>query len=112
MAFMTISHGDSILSPLTPTHKRRVRKVALLRMRRRLMLRPKVWSTIGFGALSVALYYALYLFNDDLKHIAEATNRGDKALFLLPIVLAFVFSLVHGLFTDRFWEAVGLKAKR
>lgn len=112
MAMASASHGDTVLSSQTTTHKRRMRKVQVMRMRRMLMLRPRAWSAIGLGLLSLALYFALYLFNDDIRHIAEATNRGDKSLFLLPIAIAFVFSVVHGMFTDRFWEAVGLKAKR
>ncbi len=82
------------------------------RLRNLLMLRPQAKAAIGFGILSAMLYFALYYFNDDIRHAAEMTNQGDRTFFLLPIGLAFVFSIVHGIFTDRFWEALGLKAKR
>ena len=82
------------------------------RLRNLLMLRPKAKAAIGYGALSVGLYFGLYTFNADIRHIAEMTNQGDKTYFLLPIGIAFLFSVVHGLFTDRFWDALGLKAKR
>lgn len=86
--------------------------VALSVVRRRRPLRPAAKVAIGFGALSAVLYSLLYLFGDDIRHWAELTSQGDKAYFLAPIGIAFVFSLVHGLFTDRFWEALGLTAKR
>lgn len=82
------------------------------RLRNLFMLRPQAKAAIGFGLLSAMLYYGLYVFNDDIRHFAELTNQGDRTYFLLPIGLAFVFSVVHGIFTDRFWEALGLKAKR
>lgn len=108
----TISQGTRVLSPKTASYRRRARKAAVMRLRRRIMLRPRAWSAIGFGALSLMLYYGLYHFHDEILYVGDMVNRGDKTYFLLPIGVAFVFSLVHGLFTDRFWEAVGLKAKR
>lgn len=83
-----------------------------LSLRRLLMLRKETRAALFFGIMSAGLYFLLYTYNADIRAIGEATNRGDKSLFLLPIGLAFVFSIFHGLFTDRFWEAVGLKAKR
>lgn len=65
-----------------------------------------------FGVLSVALYTFLYLYNIDLTHIAQATHEGDKTLFFVPIVIALVFSLVHGTFTSHFWDVLGIKAKK
>ena len=82
------------------------------RIRYMLMLRRKTRAALLLGVLSGALYYLLFLFSSDIRHIAEMTNQGDKTYFLLPIGIAFVFSVVHGLFTDRFWEAMGLTAKR
>jgi len=87
--------------------------VKLMRRIRNLMiLRPVTRAAIGLGILSGALYFLLYYFSGDIRHIAEMTNRGDRTYFLLPIGIAFLFSVVHGPFTDRFWEALGLKAKR
>lgn len=82
------------------------------RLRNMVMLRPKTKAALAYGVASGLLYYLLYHFSADIRGIAEATNAGDKTYFLLPIAIAFVFSVVHGLFTDRFWEAMGLKAKR
>jgi len=82
------------------------------RIRNRLILRPVTRAAIGLGVLSGGLYFLLYTFSGDIRQIAEMTNRGDRTYFLLPIGIAFLFSAVHGLFTDRFWEALGLKAKR
>lgn len=65
-----------------------------------------------FGVLSVLLYTLLYLFNLDLTHIAQATHEGDKTFFFVPIVIALVFSLVHGNFTSHFWDVLGIKAKK
>lgn len=78
----------------------------------RLVIRPETKAAIGLGVLSGILYFMLYIFGDDIRRLAELTTQGHRAYFLVPIAIAFVFSLVHGLFTDRFWEAVGLKAKR
>ncbi|MBI3570116.1 MAG: hypothetical protein HY082_03295 [Gammaproteobacteria bacterium] len=63
------------------------------------------------GALSLALYALLYQFCDELVQMAEATRRGDKNFFPVPIVLSLTFSLVHGAFTGHFWDMLGFKPK-
>lgn len=68
-------------------------------------------NAIIYGIASVGLYFILFLFNDELRGMAELISRGDKQLFFIPIIIAFVFSIVHGAFTGAFWEALGLKAK-
>lgn len=67
---------------------------------------------ILYGIGSLVLYFLLFLFNDEIRQMAEATSRGDKTLFFVPIIVALVFSLVHGAFTGYFWEALGLTAKK
>lgn len=67
---------------------------------------------IFYGIGSLVLYFLLFLFNDEIRQMAEATSRGDKSLFFVPIVVAFIFSIVHGAFTGYFWEALGLTAKK
>lgn len=62
------------------------------------------------GLVSATLYTLLYLYGDSLRHTAELTYQGDKQLFFIPIIIAFLFSFVHGAFTGHFWEALGLKA--
>ncbi len=63
------------------------------------------------GILSLSLYTLLYLFSTDIVSFAQNTNSGQKSLFLIPIVIAMVFSLVHGAFTSHFWDILGVKAK-
>lgn len=65
-----------------------------------------------FGVLSISLYILLYLFSADLVHIAQDTHHGHKTLFFIPILVALVFSLIHGLFTAHFWEVLGIKPKQ
>lgn len=74
-------------------------------------LKPLHYAIL-YGILSLGLYFLLFLFNDDIRQMAEATSRGDKSLFYIPIIIALVFSLVHGAFTGYFWEALGVTAKK
>ncbi len=68
--------------------------------------------TIGFGILSIALYGLLYWLSPDIKSLTQSTYAGHKQLFFIPIVIAFVFSLIHGTFTSHFWDSLGVKAKQ
>ncbi|MDD3516855.1 MAG: hypothetical protein PHQ14_00790 [Chromatiales bacterium] len=65
-------------------------------------------KAIGFGVLSVALYGALFVFEDDLL----AASTGGGWAFVVPVVVAFVFSYIHGAFTGHFWDALGIQAKK
>jgi hypothetical protein len=109
MASTADATSTSSVSHAPAVRKRTLRHSLKIRF---LVLRKRVQAAVLFGLMSAALYALLYYFNTDIKHIGEGVNQGDKTLFLLPIVLAFIFSLVHGIFTDRFWQAVGLKAKQ
>lgn len=71
-----------------------------------------VMSVIGFGIVSAVLYSLLYIYSDDLEKASQLVQQGEKLYFLIPIAIAFVFSYIHGTFTDRFWSALGLKAKK
>jgi uncharacterized integral membrane protein len=64
--------------------------------------------TIVFGIFSVALYVAL-LNNQD--SITASFSKGGWYSFL-PIILAFIFSFVHGNFTGHFWTLLGVEASR
>lgn len=68
--------------------------------------------TVVLGAVSAGLYLLLYLFSDLLPELAAATRQGQKIYALVPIVIALVFSFVHGAFTGHFWDALGLRAKK
>ena len=63
--------------------------------------------TLLFGLASGMLYFLLYWFED---LILEWSKRGG-GYFLVPIAIAFTFSLVHGKFTGHFWDLLGVKAK-
>lgn len=66
---------------------------------------------ILFGALSALLYFLLYLYSDVLLDLAVTVREGEKLFFLVPIIVALIFSFVHGSFTGRFWSYLGLEAK-
>ncbi|HSJ48115.1 MAG TPA: hypothetical protein VLA26_04640 [Gammaproteobacteria bacterium] len=63
------------------------------------------------GLASISLYVLLKLFSPELVQLAQATHAGNKGLFFVPILLALVFSFVHGAFTSHFWDVLGVKAK-
>lgn len=67
-------------------------------------------ATVLTGCVSLALYVLLFLNSDWFVELARRTREGEKLLFLTPIIVAFVFSYVHGAFTGLFWEAIGLRA--
>lgn len=69
--------------------------------------RPYV-KTIIFGIVSVAFYFAL-LINQNI--VTTFFSKGGWYAFL-PIVLAFIFSFVHGNFTGYFWSSLGVEASR
>ncbi len=60
------------------------------------------------GTASVGLYIFLAAYS---REIIDLSARKDGAYFLVPIVIAFIFSFAHGAFTGYFWEALGIKAK-
>ncbi len=61
-----------------------------------------------FGFISLVLYFLLYFFEDS---ILAFTTRGGW-YFVAPVIIAFVFSYVHGNFTAYFWDILGIKAKK
>jgi len=62
-------------------------------------------------ALSVLLYTGLYIFNAEIIAMTKGIYQGSKGLFFVPILVALVFSVVHGAFTSKFWDVLGVKAK-
>lgn len=67
-------------------------------------------ATAVFGVGSLALYLLLFAYSNELVTLATETRQGQKWLFIVPIVIAFVFSWVHGSFTGHFWELLGIRA--
>ena len=63
--------------------------------------------TLIYGAVSCILYYLLYRYND---LILEFSRQGHW-FFIIPIGIAFTFSVIHGNFTGHFWDLFGVKAK-
>ena len=60
------------------------------------------------GLASGLLYFLLYLYRHE---IMASFTRTDGWYPALPIVTAFIFSLVHGAFTSYFWHVVGVTAR-
>jgi hypothetical protein len=67
-------------------------------------------KAVTYGVVSIALYVLLFVYADETVDLARRTREGERWLFIVPIVIAFVFSLVHGAFTGYFWDAIGFKA--
>ena len=68
----------------------------------------RLLKAIVYGAASLALYALLFVYAGETVELARRTREGETIWFLAPIVIAFVFSLVHGAFTGAFWDAIGL----
>lgn len=61
------------------------------------------------GAGSGSLYALLYAYEAE---VMVYFTRTDGLYPALPILAAFVFSLVHGAFAGFFWEVIGIRARR
>ena len=70
-----------------------------------------ITATLLYGVASLMLYALLYVYADQFVAWAEQTKE-HKSLFLIPVVVAFVFSYFHGAFTGHFWESLGLRAAK
>jgi len=68
----------------------------------------QIISTIGLGIVSLVLYVLLFRYE---RELLDLSGKGG-AMFIIPIVIAFVFSFVHGTFTGGFWEMLGVRAKK
>lgn len=68
-------------------------------------------AMLFYGIASLVLY-TLLLTNSDLFVQWAQHTKDNKLLFLIPVVVAFVFSYFHGVFTGHFWEALGLRAAK
>ena len=72
-------------------------------------LRKKPYGqAIFMGAISISLYVLLLSKQDVLN---EYFGRGGLYAFL-PIITAFIFSIVHGSFTGNFWTLLGIEAAK
>jgi hypothetical protein len=63
---------------------------------------------ILMGIVSIALYALLFAEQEWIN-----THFAKGGLYaLLPIITAFVFSIVHGSFTGNFWSFLGMHPKQ
>ncbi len=67
-----------------------------------------VASLIIMGIISIVLYSALLMKQDVIN---EYVGRGGLYA-ILPIITAFIFSIVHGTFTGNFWTVLGIEAAK
>lgn len=67
-----------------------------------------VGKTMGYGALTVALYAAVFTNADT---VTSYFTRGSWYA-ALPIVTVFVFSFAHGAFASNLWSLLGIEAVR
>lgn len=65
-------------------------------------------SAAGLGVLSIGLY--AFLFLNAERVVALCAEPGVMAA-LFPIGVALVFSFVHGAFTGKFWDALGVQPR-
>ncbi len=70
--------------------------------------RKPLGTMILMGVLSLALYGILLSYQKD---IIDYFSRGGVYAFL-PIAAAFLFSLIHGSFTGKFWTVLGIEAAK
>ena len=60
-----------------------------------------------YGGLSLSLYALIYLYEQEIMH--WSTKGGWY--FIIPVMLAFLFSFFHGGLTRYFWQALGVRAR-
>jgi hypothetical protein len=71
------------------------------------MFTENTMKALSWGTLSVALYYLLF---QNERFILDLSIEPVWSV-VMPIAVAFVFSIVHGNFTGYFWDALGVKAR-
>jgi len=67
---------------------------------------------IIFGVLTTLMYALLLKHQDALVHFAKLSHDGHHSYFIIPILIALIFSYVHGTFTSNFWESLDVKSKK
>lgn len=67
----------------------------------------EVTKAVTYGIGSTVLYLLLFMY---AKNIMQYSAQGGW-YFAIPVVIAFIFSYIHGNFTSYFWDALGIKAK-
>jgi len=67
-----------------------------------------VLLTLIFGAISISAYLLLFM---NEEWVMNNFSKGNWYA-VYPIVTAFLFSLVHGVFASYFINALGLEEKK
>ncbi len=71
--------------------------------------RKKPLGTMIIAGIASLVLYGILLSNQDVAN--DYMSRGG--LFaLIPIAIAFLFSIVHGSFTGKFWTVLGIEAAK
>jgi hypothetical protein len=71
-----------------------------------------LFTTLILGTASAGLYILMFAYSHKLPALAAATREGETLYAVVPVLIAMVFSLVHGAFTAHFWDLLGLRAKK
>ncbi|HHB93492.1 MAG TPA: hypothetical protein ENK59_09815 [Thioploca sp.] len=66
-----------------------------------------VVQTAILAIFSAFLYFLLYYWSD---YIMNRSQQGGW-YFIIPVIIAFIFSFAHGTFANHFWDMLGIKAK-
>ena len=70
---------------------------------------PAEGKAFALGLASLTLYILLFRYEGLITHFAALARQGQGVYFLLPVLIALLFSLVHGAFTSYFWNAMGIQ---
>ncbi len=68
-------------------------------------------ETCLWGIATSILYFLLYYFEETLLAWSGGVRQNGWS-FAVPVIVALVFSAIHGLFTNRFWKLLGIRAKK
>jgi len=63
---------------------------------------------MALGAITLLLYAGLFLMEDLVLRLSALGGWYG----LIPVAIAFIFSLSHGTFTGYFWDVLGVKARK
>jgi hypothetical protein len=66
------------------------------------------WQLLAAGSASATLYVLVYLYE---REIMALFTRTDGLYPALPVLTAFVFSLVHGAFANYLWDVIGIRGR-
>nr|CBX28891.1 hypothetical protein N47_B20370 [uncultured Desulfobacterium sp.] len=78
------------------------------KMAKEINKKKPVGKTLGYGAITVAFYAAVFT-NADI--VTNYFSRGGWYA-ALPILTVFAFSFAHGAFASNFWSLMGIEAAR